>query len=408
MDRTAGGEADLMIHKPTGIRRLRGPTRQWQWRVFPVAVTILLLSALACSAGTPSPTVAQPTSTEQTSPTPQTSIFDTGRTAYGFFPSSPELTPESFVATLEAIGQHADVILTMPQVPWAEFIDGPDAESPTIEDMQGTIGLAQRNGLEVIFVIDPLQAFDRSTIATFPPELAGSDFSTPGVRQAFTNFALRLVREFRPRYLGLGSEINTYADAHPEDFDNYVSLYRETYAAVKAEAPETQIFVTFQWEDLNSVGPFADDSPGRIKWEIVETFEPDLDVWAISTYPYFAFGDSAIPPDYYTPLLSRTSRPLAIGEGGYLSEDAGSFKGSPEGQVAYLETIDSQIGERLAFWVYLIIDDVNVEAYARHLSEHGSPAEVEAVALFGTVGLRTSDGDPKPALETWDRLRGTK
>ena len=65
----------------------------------------------------------------------------------------------------------------------------------------------------------------------------------------------------------------------------------------------------------------------------------------------------------------------------------------------------AQIGERLAFWIYLVIDDVNVESYARHLTEHGSPAEVEAVALFGTLGLRTSDGTPKPALETWDRLR---
>jgi hypothetical protein len=377
-------------------------------RALSMAVTILLLSALACSDGTPSPAAAGPTPVAQDSSAPQTSVFDTGRTAYAFFPSSPELTPESFVATLEAIGQHADVILVMPQVPWAEFIDSADAESPTIDEMRGTLGLAQQQGLEVIFVIDPLQAFDRSTIATFPPALAGSDFGTPGVRQAFTNFALRLVREFHPRYLGLGSEVNSYADAHPEDFDNYVSLYRETYAAVRSEAPETQIFVTFQWEDLNSVGPFADDSPGRIKWETVEAFEPDLDIWAISTYPYFAFGDTPIPADYYTPLLSQTSKPLAIGEGGYLSQDAGPFHGSPEGQVAYLETLDSQIGERLAFWVYLIIDDVDVEAYARLLTEHGSLAEEEAVALFGAVGLRTSDGDPKPALETWDRLRGTE
>jgi hypothetical protein len=312
------------------------------------------------------------------------------------------------MATLEAISQHGDVILTMPQVPWSEFIDAPDAPSPTINEMRGTIGLAQQNGLEVIFVIDPLQAFNRSKIATFPPELTGSDFGTPGVRQAFTNFALRLVREFQPRYLGLGSEINTYADAHPEDFDNYVSLYHETYAAVKREAPETQVFCTFQWEDLNSIGPFAGDAPGRIKWETIEVFEPDLDVWAISTYPHFAFDDTSIPADYYTPLLTRTSKPLAIGEGGYLSEDAGPFQGSSERQVAYLETLDSQIGERLAFWVNLIIDDVNVEAYAEHLSKHGSPAEVEEVALFGTLGLRTSDGIPKPALDTWDRLRATE
>jgi hypothetical protein len=131
-----------------------------------------------------------------------------------------------------------------------------------------------------------------------------------------------------------------------------------------------------------------------------------LDLWAISTYPYFAFDEAAqIPSDYYTPLLSRTSKPLAIGEGGYPSEDVGPFHGSLQGQVGYLEALDTQIGERLAFWIYLVIDDFNIEAYARHLTEHGSPADVEAVELFSSLGLRSKDGEPKPAMETWDRLR---
>lgn len=59
----------------------------------------------------------------------------------------------------------------------------------------------------------------------------------------------------------------------------------------------------------------------------------------------------------------------------------------------------------LAFWIYLVIDDVNAEAYARYLTEHGSPADVELVELFGTLGLRSKDGYPKPALEIWDSMR---
>lgn len=363
------------------------------------ATVILVLAGLACDGSVASPTL-------QRSPASPTSVFDVERTAFGFFPSSPELTPESFTATLQAIGQHGDVILVQHQIPWAEFIHQPDGDSPAIEEMRNTLTLARQNGLEVIFVIDPLQAFDRSKIATFPPELAGGDFSTAGVRQAFQNYALRLVREFHPRYLGLASEINTYADAHPEDFSNYLSLYREVYATIKSEAPETQIFVTFQWEDLNSLGPFVGDAPGRIKWETIEAFEPELDVWAISTYPYFAFDAAArIPADYYTPLLSHTSKPLAVAEGGYLSEDAGPFHGSLQDQVDYIGALDAQIGKRLAFWIYLVIDDFDVEAYARYLTEHGSPAEVETVELFGTLGLRSKDGAAKPALEAWDKLR---
>jgi hypothetical protein len=378
----------------------------WQKTAIAVLVAGFLVPALAaCGGGTPVVTeISEPN--PEASPTSSTSFFDGGRTVYGFFPSSPEITTESLIATIEAIGQHGDVMLSMPQVPWADFIESADGESPAIEQMRGSLDLARRNGLESIFVIDPLQAFDRRVIASLPPELAGGNFATSGVRSAFKNYALRLVREFQPRYLGLASEINTYADSQPDDFLNYVTLYHEVYAAIKSEAPETSIFVTLQWEDLNSAGIFSEDSPGVIKWDIVEQFEPDLDVYAISTYPYFAFASAAqIPQDYYAPLLSRATKPLAIAEGGYLSQDAGAFHGSAQDQIDYLRAIEGQLGERLAFWVYLIIDDVNIDAYADYLTEHGSPADVESLAYFGSLGLRTKTGEPKPALEVWDEFQ---
>jgi hypothetical protein len=383
------------------IRRVLSANRR-SIGIIALAAGFLFLAIVACAGGIPAAT-SEPESTSTATPTFSPSIFHSGRTAYGFFPSSPEITTESLIATIENIGQHGDVILSMPQVPWAEFIESSDGESPAIEQMRGSLDLARQNGLEFIFVIDPLQAFDRRVIASLPPELAGGDFSTPGVRSAFENYALRLVREFHPRYLGLASEINTYADAQPDDFSNYVTLYHEVYTAIKAEAPETKLFVTLQWEDLNSAGVFSDDSPGGIKWDIVEQFEPDLDVYAISTYPYFTFESAVqIPQDYYAPLLSHATKPLAIAEGGYLSQDAGTFHGSAQDQIDYLQAIKGQLGERLAFWVYLLIDDVNLEAYADYLTGHGSPAGVESLAYFGSLGLRTKTGEPKPALEVWD------
>ena len=33
------------------------------------------------------------------------------------------------------------------------------------------------------------------------------------------------------------------------------NLYNEIYVLVKSDAPETQIFVTFQWDDLNNMFP---------------------------------------------------------------------------------------------------------------------------------------------------------
>jgi hypothetical protein len=360
-------------------------------------VIALLVATLACGSTTPSAI-----------PTPEQSVFDSGHTAFGFFPSPPELTSKSMLGILQAIGQHGDVILLQKEVPWTDFLNGSDGKSQSIQEQRDLTTLAGRNGLEVIYVVDPLNGLDRRQFAPLPPQLEGANFGTPAIRQAFKNYTLRLVREFHPRYLGLASEINTYADAHPEDFPNYLSLYHELYAAIKAEAPDTQVFVTFQWDDLNNVIPFdtSRGEPYQTKWEQVEAFEPDLDVWAISTYPFVAFDSAAeIPVDYYTPLLTRTNKPLAVAEGGYNSQEIQPFHGTPQDQVDYLNAIHSQIGGRLDFWIYLILNDINLESYIPNLAANGLGDTANTLGWFGYVGLRSQDGTPKPALATWDSFR---
>ncbi|MFZ5819632.1 MAG: hypothetical protein ACOYYJ_07005 [Chloroflexota bacterium] len=365
---------------------------------FLFATLVLTLTVLACGAQVP----ATPF------PTPENTVFDSGRTAYGFFPSPPELTTESVIATMQGIGEHGDVILVQRAVPWEDFIERGDSESQDIVDLRNMMMLARQNNLEAIFVVDPLNGLDRRQLSPLPPRLAGGNFGTPGLRAAFKNYALRLAREFQPRYLGLASEINTYADSHPDDFQNFVSLYREVYAAIKAESPGTQVFVTFQWDDLNNAIPFDPTSGGRYqtKWEQIEVFEPDLDVWAISSYPFVAFDSAAdIPPDYYTPLLTRTEKPLAVAEGGVNSREIGQFHGTPQDQVDYLNALHTQLGSRLVFWIYLILNDINGQAYRDFLAKNGMETTADTILWFAAVGLRELDGAPKPALQTWDSFR---
>lgn len=167
------------------------------------------------------------------------------KTAYGFFPSPPEVSQQSVLDLYKVLGKHADVVLLQQNIPWSDFSKSPDAPSQAITDIHNQYILAHQNGLEVIFVADPLNGLNRSQFFNLPKGWQPS-FATPEVRSAFTNFVLRIVREFHPHYLGLASEINTYADAHPQDFPNYLSLYKSVYDQVKAEAPDTQMFVTFQ------------------------------------------------------------------------------------------------------------------------------------------------------------------
>jgi hypothetical protein len=362
-----------------------------------LAILILALAALACGRqGLATPF-----------PTPQDSAFDAGRTAYGFFPSPPEVTLASVLKLYKDLGEHADFVLIQQNTPWADFVSSADGESKARTDLVNQVTLARQNHLDSIFVIDALNGLNRRDFSGLP---AGweAGFGNPEVRAAYRNYALWVVRQFHPRYLGLASEINTYMDAHPEDAPNFVSLYDEIYAAVKAEAPDTSVFVTFQWEDLNNL--FEQDEPGhargRTNWEEVEAFEPNLDLWVISSYPFAAFKSGAeIPADYYTPLLARTSKPLAVAEGGYSSRPVGPFAGAPEDQSAYLNAIHGQIGPRLTFWVYLLLNDFNLDSYAEMMKQQGQGNDLGTLGLFASVGLREFDGTPKPAMEIWDSFR---
>lgn len=199
-------------------------------------------------------------------------------------------------------------------------------------------------------------------------------------------------------------------DAYPDDVENFVSLYRGVYERVKAEAPDTQIFVTFQWDDLNNMfAAAAEGRPaGQTNWDQVDAFEPYLDLWVISSYPYFAFPNGeGIAADYYTPLLERTDKPLAVAEGGWITQPIGPIQGDEAGQTAYLQALHDQLGDRLDFWVYLVLSDFNMDSFASIMRAEGrAESDIDGLGTFASVGLTYFDGTLKPALALWNAYRG--
>ncbi len=366
------------------------------------ALITLVLITLACGNTTPEPAGAPPeTEIQRTA----TSIFDSTRTQYGFFPSPSEFNEESVLSHFQDLGNHADFILLQPNVPWADFVNGPEGESQAKTDIKNQIILADMNGLGVIFVVDPLNGLNRREFHNLPPGW-NPTFDNPDVRKAYKQFVYWIVEEFEPTYLGLASEINTYMDAHPQDVEHFHSLFQEVYQEVKDRAPETQIFVTFQWDDLNNM--FATASEGRsaydANWEQIQRFEPELDLWVISSYPYFVYENGKdIPGDYYARLRDKTDKPLGVAEGGFTS-----LRGEGD-QSAYLRAIHDQLGDRMTFWVYLILSDLNMENLSSVMKEQGvSEDDIQALSHFANIGLQKSNGDAKPALDVWEAYRQEK
>ena len=330
------------------------------------------------------------------------------QTLYGFFPSPSLMTQKSVIDTYRGLGEHGEVVLFARNVPWKDFLAGPNGTSADIDELNGMVQLAQMNGLEPVFVVDPLNGLDRRQFFGLPAGWTAS-FADPRVRAAMMNYTLRIVREFHPRYLALASEINTYQDTHPDDFPSFMSLYREMYARVKAAAPDTAVFVTFQWEELNNLIPGVDGGKAAYdtRWEQMQAFEPQLDLWAISTYPFVKFPSAyGIPSTYYARLAARTAKPLIVAEGGYTSEEVAGLPGTPEDQIGFLNAIHDQIGSRLRLWIYTVLGDFSLDSYRPFLEQQGLGTQVSTLGMFAHIGLLTTDGVPKPGLVTWDSFRG--
>lgn len=59
----------------------------------------------------------------------------------------------------------------------------------------------------------------------------------------------------------------------------------------------------------------------------------------------------------------------------------GDIHAAPEDQAAYLNAIHDQLGPRLAFWVYLPLNDIDMESYGRALGPHPFDSTKRALKL---------------------------
>lgn len=201
--------------------------------------------------------------------------------------------------------------------------------------------------------------------------------------------AAAYAREYRPRFLGYGVEIDTMFHAAPEDFDRFVELFAAVAEAVHEESPETLVIVGFQLERLRGLngglfGGVNDEQSAR--WDLIDLF-PDADVIGFSTYPGLVFEHpDDIPDDYYRVLAEHTDgRPVAFTEMGWQAGgDLGPYSGSAEAQARFVERFPTLVdGLDLAFYLWAFLFDQ------------------PTVVPFDTMGLWSADGTARPGWDVW-------
>ena len=315
--------------------------------------------------------------------------------AMGFGPTPPRATVESIVETAQSLAQRSELVLIQQEVPWAALLDGTQTMEEAVEERVRLEEFARGLGLEIVFLLDPLDGLDRRRE---PPDLVarGRSIVEPEIRSMHDAWAIEMARVFRPEWYGLASEVNTLADlGDPALHAAIRAMINELAPQVKAASPGTRTFVSFQADQAYGLPGF----PRTIDhFALIDDYA--VDALGLSTYPIFVLSDpSEIPADFFARFDQATDRPLLLVEGGWSSTVAGGTNGTPEEQADFFRRMATLLdGVRAEAWVFLLYADLDLESY-------GLPPDREAgLANFSRMGIVDVELRPKPAAAVWDSV----
>jgi hypothetical protein len=280
--------------------------------------------------------------------------------------------------------------------------DSPEKAGEIPAAIQTVCALAKQYGFTPVIAL----GFHQMTAQGYTPVLSTrdnpqNDWRNPDARAKYVQVAARVAKDCPAPYLALGVEVTGYYEDHPDDFDNFVSAYREVYDAVKQASPHTRVFTIFQLEAMKGKG-FLSGRTRQPMWSLITKFEPKLDLVGFTTYPMLDYkSPGETPADYYAEIRQHTTLPLAFTEIGWISQEKFT------GQLAALNeqgwTGSQQEQTDFATRFLELTRDLPV-AIVLWTLPHDLAASSASDALFASTGLKQNDGTPKRVWELWRAL----
>ncbi len=204
-------------------------------------------------------------------------------------------------------------------------------------------------------------------------------------KENYRGIAENYAEEYKPRWLGLGIEINILYEKNPQDFEEFVSFYNDVYDAVKTKSPGTRVFTIFQLEAIKGLSGLSGSH--QLAWQLIDRFK--LDAVGFTTYPELVFKKpSEIPDNYYTEIALYTSKPILFTEVAWASKplnaawDPETSESTQAEFVTRFFNLTKSLNKELVVWPFM----------------HDLP---ESFGIFKDMGLRTTDDVAKPAWGVW-------
>jgi hypothetical protein len=294
----------------------------------------------------------------------------------------PNFSQEDLIDAYEMAGEIAEVVPVHDPQSWIEKTENLK-KNRIIEVLKDRFNLIPIISLGIMSV----QSIDGKPqiVIEMPPDMPSTTtLKDAELRRRWVEEAVKIAREFKPQYLQLGNEINFSYEVDPKTYEDYVSLYKEAYDAVKKTSPNTKIFTVFSYNHLVS----------NSRWHLIRGLEGKYDLLGLNTYPWMVYGSPAEMPDnYYKQIETYTDKPVAFNEIGWGSspDHGGSEKEQVDFLIKFLELTDGMKTE-LVNW--LLLHDLSPQVV-------GKIVQPQHVSL----GLRRNNGEAKPVYDAWKELK---
>ncbi len=324
----------------------------------------------------------------------------------GFTRWPSELSLSGIQQADQFLSKHADLVSIMfiGGIPWQEALDS----KPFSRDVQNQLNYRRPAGYELFLSISPLNQ-DRKKLAPYwgekdnqplPAEWAQRPFNSREVVDAFTRFTLRSVEALKPDYLAIGIESNVLLSHDRRAWQDYKEFHRAVYDAVKQAHPQLPVFFT---TEVNHYLKRAAEARGSPQQEEIAELMKHSDVFALSCYPHMSYDTPWPIPEDYLAFARTLGKPIAVSETGMLSREVTVFnlklRGSEADQKQYYDVL-LRTAQRDNYRFIVTFATTDFEKLAAQL-----PKEARDLAMvWAYTGLQTSAGQPKPALELWDRF----
>lgn len=226
------------------------------------------------------------------------------------------------------------------------------------------------------------------------PANPANDWANQEARTLFKQMLVDFASAYHPPYLFLGNESDAYFIDVPEDYQNWIAFYNETYDAIKAVSPETMVGPIFQYERMSGQGAFSQWTTPH--WGALTSHDLErIDILGITMYPWLNVVTPAqVPNNYLAPLLEIIGdKPIAITETGWPGDPLGL-------PVPWEATLDAQLlfVERLEG----ILQGANIHMLNwLHLYQIAVSPESTDFAEFASISLRDVEGNKRPIYDAW-------